>query len=190
MAIPLFASKSVTDNYHGEEVTDDFRSLEDEQHSEVAKWLAAEDSYTEQRLGQLSSAEFIRQRLTELSNYKRTSAPTEVAGHWFYLQNDGLQDQSVLYVRPSDSGAPHIVIDPNQLDPAGTTSIHDYSVSPDGKTIAYSLSEKGSDWVDWYVTSVTEPKPPTQPVISGVKFTQLAWTKDSRVLLQSLSAKQ
>ena len=108
----------MTDNYHGEEVTDDFRILEDEQHSEVVKWLAAEDRYTEQRLGQLSSAEFIRQRLTELSNYERTSAPTEVAGHWFYLQNDGLQDQSVLYVRQSDSGAPHIVIDTNQLDQA------------------------------------------------------------------------
>ncbi|EAQ31293.1 prolyl oligopeptidase family serine peptidase [Idiomarina baltica] len=177
---PTLASKSVTDNYHGEEVTDDFRSLEDEQHSEVVKWLAAEDRYTEQRLGQLSSAEFIRQRLTELSNYERTSAPTEVAGHWFYLQNDGLQDQSVLYVRQSDSGAPHIVIDPNQLDPSGTTSIHDYSVSPDGKTIAYSLSEQGSDWVDWYITPVAEPKPPAQPVISGVKFTPLAWTMDSK----------
>ena len=177
---PPLASQSVTDNYHGEVVTDDFRNLENQQSAEIQQWLTAQDAYTEQHLRQLNSAEFIRQRLTELSNYERTSAPTEVAGHWFYLQNDGLQDQSVLYVRQSDSGAPHIVVDPNQLDPAGTTSIHDYSVSPDGTTIAYSLSQQGSDWVDWYITPVAKPEPPTQPVISGVKFTQLAWTKDSK----------
>ncbi|PYE31868.1 prolyl oligopeptidase [Idiomarina fontislapidosi] len=176
---PAINAEPANDDYHGKTVTDEFRVLEHEQKQGVQQWLSAQRAFSQQHLDELSSAEFIRQRLTELSNYERTSAPIETAGHWFYLQNDGLQHQSVLYARHSDSGAPHVIVDPNLIDDKGTTSIHNFSVSPDGSLIAYALSQQGSDWVDWYVTSVAKPTLPEQPVISGVKFTDLAWTANA-----------
>src|SRR6516225_1139332 len=96
------------DDYHGVKVPDPYRWLEEDvrKSSEVASWVAAENEVTFAYLKSIPEREAIRKRLTELWNYERFSAPHKVAGRYYFSKNDGLQNQSVMYVSDTLGGTP------------------------------------------------------------------------------------
>src|SRR5918992_761387 len=91
----------VTDSYHGVEVTEEYRWLEDASSAETIAWTKAQPP---------------RQRpflvtLTDLD----------------------------------DTGTERIVVDPEAIDPSGETTIDWFVPSPDGRLVAVSLSEHGTE---------------------------------------------
>ena len=112
-----------TDDYHGTQVADPYRWLEDPDSPESRAWIEAENALAFGFLEKLPARERIAKRLTTLWNYERYGAPYLQGGRYFYGKNDGLQNQSVLYVAESLDAAPRVLLDPNTLSADGTVAL-------------------------------------------------------------------
>ena len=98
--------------------------------------------------------EAIQKRLTELWNYERMSAPSKDGGRYFFSKNDGLQNQAVLYTQDSLDAPARVLLDPNTWSKDGTVALAATSFSDDGKYLAYSAAEGGSDWNTWRILEI------------------------------------
>ena len=123
MNYPETRKENVVDSYFGTEVEDPYRWLEDDNSAETAAWVEAQNEVTFGYLNQLPERERINSRLTELMDFPRVSAPSKRAGKYFYYKNDGLQNQSVLYMSDSLNGPEEILLDPNKLSDDGTIAL-------------------------------------------------------------------
>ncbi len=166
-----------TDNYHGTEVADPYRWLEDPDSAESRAWIDAENALAFGFLEKIPAREKLAKRLTTLWNYERYSMPSLQGGRYFYGKNDGLQNQSVLYVAESLDAAPRVLLDPNTLSEDGTVALSGAATSEDGKYLAYSLSAAGSDWSEWHVRNVDTGED-TKDHVRWVKFSGASWAKD------------
>ncbi|MSR63344.1 MAG: S9 family peptidase [Planctomycetes bacterium] len=173
---PRARRDAVVDDYHGEMIADPYRWLEEADSPETRAWVEAENELTGSYLAELPQRETIRARLTELWDYERFELPVQEGGRVFYRRNDGLQSQSVLYVVVGD-GAPRLLLDPNTLSKDGTVALASFTPSPDGKALAYSLSDGGSDWRTWKVRDV-DGGADLGDVLTRNKFGALAWAAD------------
>jgi len=169
------------DVFHGVKVEDPYRWLEDDvrKSSEVRQWVDAEAKLTEEYLSTIPERSRIKKRLTELWDFAKFTPPSQVAGRYFFRKNDGLQNQSVLYVMDSRDAEPRVLIDPNTWSKDGTIALGNTAVSPDAKYLAYAVSEAGSDWETYKVLDVATAKPLADE-LKWVKFSTAAWTGDSR----------
>jgi len=165
------------DTYHGVEVADPYRWLEDPNSAQTRQWIEAQNQVTFDYLAQLPGREQIRQRLTELWNYERYSVPFQRGGRYFYYKNDGLQNQSVLYTLPDLAAEPRILLDPNTLSADGTVALSGIAVSEDGTYLAYGISTAGSDWVEWKVRHIETGKDLADH-LQWVKFSGASWRHD------------
>ena len=177
---PETAREGVVDNYHGVEIADPYRWLEDDMSERTAEWVKAQNEVTFGYLNSLPQRDAIRERLTELWNYPTQSAPSK-RGEWYYIsRNSGLQNQSVLYRKRNLSDTDEeVFFDPNTLSEDGTVALHAGSFTKDGKHFAYALASAGSDWVEIKVLD-TETMQPLADHIKWVKFSGASWTRDGR----------
>ena len=176
---PATRTVDTVDTYGSVKVPDPYRWLEDLDSKEVANWVKAENAVTMPYLAALPGRDAFRARITALFNYARTSVPFWEGGRWWYTKNSGLQKQDVWYSRVTLTGAEEMIIDPNQLSPDGSTALSEFTPSPDGKHLAYGLSEGGSDWVTLYVRDLKTGKN-TSDIVKWVKFSGASWTKDGQ----------
>ncbi len=166
-----------TDTYHGTVVKDPYRWLEDDRSTETADWVKAQNTVTFGYLDQIPYRKQLQNRLEQVYNYPKYSAPNK-KGDWFYFsKNDGLQNQSVLYRQKGLDGTPEVVIDPNKLAADGTTRLTLFSLSKDGKYAAIGLSKAGSDWQTYQVMNMTT-KQMLAEKLEWVKFSGTAWQGD------------
>ncbi|MBT3223870.1 MAG: S9 family peptidase, partial [Proteobacteria bacterium] len=103
----------VVDDYHGTKVADPYRWLEDPDSAESRAWIDEQNKITQTWLSVVQSRDKMRQRVEELFNYERYGVPSKKAGKYFYSHNDGLQNQSVLYVMDALDGEARLLLDPN-----------------------------------------------------------------------------
>jgi prolyl oligopeptidase len=169
----------VSDNYAGHTVADPYRWLENLDSSATKQWVEAENAVTFAYLAKLPQRETIRARLTALWDYPKTQVPTREAGQLFFRQNSGLQKQSVVFRQASLTAEPRPVLDPNTLFPDGSTAVANWSVSPDGRLLAYTTAEGGSDLQDIHLRDLRAGRD-LEETVPRVKFTALSWTRDSR----------
>jgi prolyl oligopeptidase len=176
---PATKTVDVVDDYHGTKVADPYRWMEDLDSKDVADWVAAQNKVTFAELNALPMREYFKQRITKLWDYPKTSIPRKEGGRYFYLKNSGLQKQAPLYVRAQLDAAPALVLDPNMLSPDGSMSLADWAPSPDGKLLAYGVSEGGADWETLHVREVDTQKDLSDEV-KWMRFSNISWTKDSK----------
>jgi len=169
----------VVDRYGSTSIADPYRWLEDLDSPEVAAWVAAQNAVTFAHLETLPHRERLQQRLTELWDYPRTTLPVVEHGRLFYAKNSGLQRQSPLYVRTGVFDPPSLVIDPNLFSPDGSISLAQYAPSPDARLIVYAIAEGGADWETLRIRNVLTGED-LGDVVSWVRFSELAWTHDSK----------
>ena len=151
---PAARTDDVVDNYHGTQVRDPYRWLENADSEETAAWVEAQNDLTFGYLEGCTGRQALRDRLTELWNYERTGVPVKKAGRLFFSRNDGLQQQSVLYVQDSPEAEPRVLLDPNTLSDDGTVALGGQAVSRDGRWLAWATNDAGSDWQTWHVRNV------------------------------------
>ncbi len=173
-----------TDDYHGTKVADPYRWLEDDNSAETKAWVEAQNKVTFAYLNTIPEREKIKNRLTELWNYERYSAPFKEGGKYFYYKNDGLQNQSVLYVADSVSDQGRVLLDANKLSADGTVALSGISISDDGKILAYGVAVSGSDWQEWRFRDVETGKD-LPDVLKDIKFSGTSWTKDGKGIYYS-----
>ncbi len=168
----------VTDCYHGTEVPDPFRWLEDPDSAETRAWIDAQVKLAFPWLHETPEREGIKKRLTELWNYEKYGTPFVEGGRYFFSKNDGLQNHSVYYWTDSLDDEPKVLIDPNKLSEDGTVSLGGVSISRDGKYLAYGLSSGGSDWRKWYVREIDTGRD-LDDCLEWIKFSGASWNDSS-----------
>src|SRR5215470_14679540 len=165
------------DNYFGTMVADPYRWLEDENSADTKAWVEAQNRVTFAYLEKISYRDKLKARLTQLSNYPRVSAPFRRGDTYFFSKNDGLQNQSVYYIQKGLNGTPEVFLDPNKFSTDGTSTLSAFSLSKDGKYLAYGKSQGGSDWVTLKVMDVASRKDLSDE-IKFLKFTGASWQGD------------
>jgi prolyl oligopeptidase len=172
-------TKTVTqlDDYFGTKVADPYRWLEDDNAADTKAWVEAQNAVTFAYLEKIPARAAIRSRLTTLWNYERYELPRKRGAYYVFTRNDGLQNQAVYYRAKSLDATPEVLLDPNALSPDGTIAVGSATFSDDGRYMAYSLSESGSDWIRWKVREVATGKDLADE-IRWSKFSGAAWLKD------------
>ena len=165
---------TVVDNYHGTEVADPYRWLENDTSAETAEWVQAQNEVTFGYLEEIPYRNRIKERLTDLWDYEKYSAPFKRGNYIYFFKNDGLQNQSVLYRQQGEDGAAEVFLDPNKFSEDGTTSLGGLSFTKDGSLAAYQISEGGSDWRKVIVIDA-ETKEQIGDTLYDVKFSGLSW---------------
>src|SRR5216117_1954432 len=174
---PAARKSDVVDDYHGTRVPDPYRWLEDPDSPESRAWIEAQNRLTAAYLAEIPARATIRQRLTQLWNYPKYGAPFRKAGRYFFLKNDGLQNQSVLYKQASLEATPETLLDPNILSEDGTVALSTLAVSDNGRLLAYGTAASGSDWEEFRVRDVVTARD-LPDHLKWIKFSGASWTKD------------
>ncbi|MEA2040920.1 MAG: prolyl oligopeptidase family serine peptidase [Bacteroidota bacterium] len=174
---PETRKDTVVDDYFGTKVPDPYRWLEDDNSEETKAWVQAQIKVTDNYLNAIPFKDSIKNRLTEIYNYEKYSTPFREGGKYFWFKNNGLQNQSVLYLQNSLEDEAKVLLDPNTLSEDGTIALSGLGISENGKYLAYSVSSGGSDWQEIFVKNIETGKQ-TQDNIKWVKFSGINWYKD------------
>jgi prolyl oligopeptidase len=165
------------DDYHGTRVADPYRWLEDDNSPETLAWVNAQNQVTHSYLEKIPYRSQLKQRLQELYNYPKYGIPSRSGACYLWSKNDGLQNQSVLYVQEGLEGTPRVLLDPNQLSPDGTVRLMAGEASRNGRYFAYYLSNGGSDWLEGHVLEIATGKA-LEDDLRWLKVSGLAWFGD------------
>lgn len=174
---PETAKVDTVDVYFGTEVPDPYRWLENDTSAATAAWVEAQNKVTNDYLSKIPFRDALLKRLTDVANYEKISTPFKKHGKYYFYKNDGLQNQSVLYVQDSLDGEPRVFLDPNKLSDDGTVALTGISFSNDGKYTAYTISRSGSDWTEIYVLDTATGKL-LNDHIEWVKVSGASWQGD------------
>ena len=177
-AYPDPPKSDTVDIYHGKEIADPYRLLEDTESESTAKWIAAQNELTRKYLEGIEERPQLVKRLTELWNFERYGLPARRGDHYFFTHNDGLQNQSILYTADSLDAPRKVLIDPNKLSSDGTVAMASWEPTRDGKLVAYSIADGGSDWRTWKVRNV-ETGEDLKDEVRWVKFSEVSWLPDA-----------
>jgi len=162
------------DTYFGTEIADPYRWLEDDSSDETSAWIDEQNQMTFDYLNQIPYRQEIKDRLTEIWDYETIGIPFVEGEYEYCFKNSGLQNQSVLY-RINEEGEDEVFLDPNELSEDNSLLLTNISFSKDNTMMAYSLSEKGSDWRTIVVMD-TQTKELLSDEIVDVRFSfHIAW---------------
>lgn len=167
----------VVDDFHGTAVPDPYRWLENPNDPDTIAWVEAQNELTQSIMAELPVREQFKERLTALWNFPKSSVPRKKGGQYFVQKNDGLQNQPVLYKQANLAAPLEQVLDPNALSDDGTIALVNQSYSQDGRYLAYSLSQSGSDWQTIHIRNL-ESNENSSEVLHWAKFTNPAWLPD------------
>lgn len=176
LTYPETKKTNTVDTYHGVNVPDPYRWLEDDRSAETGAWVKAQNVVTQEYLSQIRFRESIKNRLTTLWNYEKVGAPFIEGDYTYFYKNDGLQNQYVIYRYPTAGTISDAVVflDPNKFSKDGTTSLGGASFTKDGSLFAYAISEGGSDWRKIIVMDAKTMKK-VGDTIRDVKFSGMSW---------------
>jgi len=168
---------TVTDNYHGTEIADPYRWLENDTSAETEAWVTEQNIVTDSFLNTIPFRNQIKDRLTKIWDYPKFSVTFKKGERYFFFKNDGMQNQSVFYMQESLDAEPQVLLDPNKLSDDGTVALAGYNVSKDGKYLAYSVARGGSDWNEIFVMEI-DSRNILDDHLKWVKFSGMSWQGD------------
>ena len=178
LTYPVARTVDQTDDYHGTSVADPYRWLEDVDSDETHAWVEAQNKVTFGFFESVPERETYMKRLTQLWDYERYGTPYMKGDRTFFSKNDGLQNQSVIYVQDTPGAEPRVLIDPNTLSEDGTVALGGTSISKNGKYLAWATNVSGSDWRTWRVRDIATSKD-LDDEVEWSKFSGAAWDKSA-----------
>jgi prolyl oligopeptidase len=164
------------DELHGVKVADPYRWLEDGKSEEVKKWVDAEDSLARSYLAKLPDRDALAARFKELFYIESQGTPRHYGNRWFYSRRDAGKEKSLVYWREGRTGPEKVLLDPNQFSSDGSAALGGWSVSWDGRRVAYSVKANNSDESTLYVMDVATGKKSDVDVIEGTRYASPSWT--------------
>lgn len=174
---PQTKTENVVDTYFDSKVSEPYRWLENDRSPETLEWVTVQNKLTTDYLSHIPYRETLKNRIKEISNYPKYGVPFMKNNKKYFYKNNGLQNQSVLYVTDEATHTSKVVLDPNKLSADGTVALNIVEFSNNGKYLAYSIARSGSDWNEIYVMDLETNKLLTD-VIKWVKFSGIAWKGD------------
>ena len=175
LSYPITKEGNHVDVYHGVNVPDPYRWLEDDMSQETSEWVENQNKLTQGYLNTLSFRDNLKRRIKMLNNYEKIGAPFKRGNYEYFYKNSGLQNHSVLYRRPLGSlQNEEIFIDPNTFSEDGTVALRGIYFSEDYKTASYMITEGGSDWRK-AITIRVKDKSIVEDTLKNIKFSGISW---------------
>lgn len=176
---PKTKTVDTVDTYFDIEVKDSYRWLEDDRSEDTEAWVEAQNKATFGYLDNIPYRETLKERLSKLWNYEKVGAPFKEGDYTYFYKNDGLQNQYVIYRYKTGENpdTATVFLDPNTFKADGTVSLGGSNFSKNGKILAYSISEGGSDWRKVLIMD-TETKDIIEDTIVDIKFSGMSWYKN------------
>ena len=172
--------ENVVDNFHGTDVMDPYRWLEDETSEEVKEWTDRQQAHTKDYLDNIPFRTLVKKNITKYTNFPKFSSLKKQGEYYYFFKNDGLQNQPVYYrSKNSDLSDPEVIINPNELNDEGTAAVTNISFSPDNSMMAYAISYNGSDWQEIRIKNLETLKDYDE-LLEKCKFTNISWDKDNK----------
>ncbi|MET0291633.1 MAG: prolyl oligopeptidase family serine peptidase [Steroidobacteraceae bacterium] len=142
---PVARTVDARDTYFGETLADPYRWMENAQDPQWMPWLRAQDAFTRRKLSASPARAGLLKRIQQLSaDTVATSEVQRAGGKLFFEQRPKGADNYQLFVR--ESGRDRLLVDPTALGgKSGHFSLDWWHASPDGRHVAYGLSEDGSE---------------------------------------------
>lgn len=183
LTYPQTSKGEIAETQFGERIADPYRWLENDVRTDpkVAAWVEQQNGVTQAYLAGLPQRDWFSQRIKALMDYERFGLPQKAGANYFYMRNSGLQNQSQLFVRQGLNGTPRLLLDPNGWAKDGATALADWEPSDNGKLLAYSIQDGGSDWRTIRLLDVATGKVLTDE-IKWAKFTGISWIGNSGFL--------
>ncbi|MGA7990066.1 MAG: prolyl oligopeptidase family serine peptidase, partial [Thermoanaerobaculia bacterium] len=175
---PPTRASEAADVLHGVTVRDPYRWLEDEKSPEVQAWMTAQDGLARRRLASLPGRDALASRLKELLYLDSLGAPIHRGTRYFFTRRHANREKSIVYWKEGAEGAEKVLLDPNGWSADGSASLGAWSVSWDGKTVAYGKKVNNSDEATLFVMDVATGKGSDVDVIEGAKYAFPSWTPD------------
>ena len=175
-AYPETRRDDVKDTIHGVVVEDPYRWLEDGKSPEVKAWAKAQDDFTRKELAALPGRDKLAARLKELFYVDSLSAPSHRGNRYFYSRRHATKEKSITYYKEGKDGAERVLFDPNGWSKDGSSSLGAWSVTRDGKTVAYTVHQNNADDATLYVMDVATGKKSAVDVIEGARYAHPSWT--------------
>lgn len=174
---PNNRSGSETETLFGTVVKDPYRWLENEHAPAVAAWMNEQDALARAQLKALPERDAIATRLRELMYVDDLSAPAHRGSRYFFTRRSSSQEKAVVYVQEGKSGVERVLLDPNSWSQDGSTSLGDWTISPDGTHVAYTVHENNEDEATLHVLDVGTGIESKRDQISGAKYASASWNK-------------
>ncbi len=137
------------DQYHGVMVEDKYRWLEEAEDPAVKIWTEHQNLKTRLHLDALSDRAEVEKQLNQLFDRVGPSYSGLIScnGWFFVLKFEPPKQQRLLVILSSvdDLKSEKVILDCNEIEPRGHVAIDWFVPSPDGKLVAVSLSEYGSE---------------------------------------------
>src|SRR5262245_42069823 len=181
-SFPAAPRDGTVDRLHGEDVADPYRPLEQLDAPATVQWVAAQAARSADFLTRLPGRDATAAFMLRASSYYTRGLPVRRGNRVFFSEDDGKRPQSVLSVQDDAAAAPRVLIDPNALSSDGTIALGPWTPSHDGRYLAYTLSEAGSDAQTLRIrdvaTGVDLPE-----VIDRCDHASVAWAADGESFL-------
>lgn len=174
---PETAKGDVVDDYHGTEIPDPYRWLEDDMSDETAAWVKAQNEVTYAYLETIPFRDALKERMTQIWNYPKMGTPFKEGESFFYSYNTGLQNQSIIFKKKTLEEEGEVFLDPNGFSDDGTVALAGLSFSNDNKYAAYGISRGGSDWREFFIKDI-ETGMDLEDHLEWIKFSGMSWYKD------------
>ena len=171
---PFSNQDPVLDRYFDTTIVDPYRWLEDDYSPKTKSWVEKQNAVTNRYLRKIPYQKKIKKRLREVWDYPTISIPFKRGDKHYFYQNNGMQNQSVLYVRDSLNGAPRVLLDPNSLSKDGSISLKGTFFSKNNKYMGYSTSKSGSDWTEFFIVDL-EKNALIKDHLDWIKFSGMSW---------------
>ncbi|MGF1635588.1 MAG: prolyl oligopeptidase family protein [Cyclobacteriaceae bacterium] len=177
MEYPISNKTDTVHEYFGHEVPDPFFWLEDDRSAETKAWVEAQNVVTQAYLKEIPYRKQMRNRIEQLFNFERYGVPVKEGDKYYFTKNDGLQNQSVIYVQDDPDAEARLFLDPNTFSTDGTISLGSIDFTEDGSLLAYTISIGGSDWRKLLVMDAASGQLQGD-TLSDIKFSSIAWYKN------------
>ena len=176
LGYPIARRVGQRDLLHGVVVTDPYRWLEDGKSDEVRKWAEEQDVLARGYLTALPGRDDIAARLREILYVESVGVPRRVGNRWFFARRDAGKEKAIVYWREGAFGSDRVLLDPNGWSTDGDLALGVWSVSWDGRHVAYTVKANNSDEATLFVMNVATGTKDRNDVIEGSKYAYPSWT--------------
>lgn len=176
MKYPKAERTDVIDDYHGVAVADPYRYMEDENDPRTKKFIEENNALFEDFIDKQVLNHY-KKEYRRFNDYAKYEFITRHDDIYYYLKNDGLMNQPIIYRKKGLDGTPEVLLDINTLSEDGTTSSINRAISKNHQYLVTTLSVHGSDWQTIYIKDLETGQEVEK--LEWVRFTGMEWKNDS-----------
>jgi len=181
---PKTRIENVVEEIHGVTITDPYRWLEKSSDKEVLDWIKTQRAFTTSVTDEYKGWDQTYARIERLLSfdsilrYSFKISETPSGLRFFFLMREVGKKQYSLFYQNENQGNRIELINTDELSSEGHVAIDWYYPSPDGRFIAYGLSEGGTEKSVLHIIDV-EQKRTFSEQIPQTRMCSLIWLPDN-----------